>query len=214
MRRLVERRIGLLFALFLALFAAIAFRAIWLGTVRAGPLSERASTQQVENIVVSARRGTIRDRRGLELAVSEDSTTVYANPFQITQPVRTANELAPLLGRSAEQLLASCSPTATRASSTSRRKLAPAHGERVKKLKLKGIGTLTEPKRTYPQGALASQLLGCGRHRQLRPVRDRARRATTRSRARTARRRLVKDALGEPVSIQEAQRESPARTSR
>jgi cell division protein FtsI/penicillin-binding protein 2 len=205
--RLVERRIGLLFALFLALFAVIAFRAVWLGTVSAGPLSERASTQQVENIVVSARRGTIRDRRGLELAVSEDSTTVYANPFQITQPVRTANELAPLLGRSADQLLKLLADR-DKGFVYLRRKLDPALGERVKQLRLKGIGTLTEPKRTYPQGALASQLLGwVGTDNYGLSGIEHARDETLKGQ--DARRRLVKDALGEPVSIQEAQREKP-----
>ena len=40
--RLVERRIGLLFAMFLLLLALAALRATWLGTVRSGSLSRRA----------------------------------------------------------------------------------------------------------------------------------------------------------------------------
>jgi cell division protein FtsI (penicillin-binding protein 3) len=40
------------------------------------------------------------------------------------------------------------------------RKVDPAIGARVKALKLDGIGVLSEPKRIYPKGALAPQLLG------------------------------------------------------
>ena len=88
--RLVERRIGLLFAVFLALLAIAAVRAVWIGTVRAGSLKERAATQQEEDLAVSAKRGTIFDRNGLELAVSEDAITVFANPFLIDNPAKVA----------------------------------------------------------------------------------------------------------------------------
>ena len=72
--RLVERRIGLLFALFLLLLGLAALRATWLGTVRSGSLSDRAVSQQIEDIADPAGRGTIDDRNGVELAVSEDSS--------------------------------------------------------------------------------------------------------------------------------------------
>ena len=41
-----------------------------------------------------------------------------------------------------------------------RRKMDPTAGEKVLKLKIQGIGTTSEPKRIYPQGYLASQVLG------------------------------------------------------
>ena len=101
---LVQRGIGLLFALFFSLLALVTLRATWLGTVRAGSLERRAITQQVEDLTVAARRGTVTDRRGLELAVSEDAVTVFANPFLIDRPDRVAARLAPnwsAAGRSA-----------------------------------------------------------------------------------------------------------------
>ena len=103
--RLVERRIGLLFAVFLALLSIAAVRAIWIGTVRAGSLKERAATQQEEDLTVSAKRGTIFDRNGLELAVSEDAITVFANPFLIDNPAKVAAQLAPLLDMPEDELL-------------------------------------------------------------------------------------------------------------
>ena len=50
----------------------------------------RALGQQVEEITVYARRGTITDRNGVELAVSEDATTVFANPMLIHDPAGVA----------------------------------------------------------------------------------------------------------------------------
>ena len=103
--RLVERRIGLLFALFLLLLGAAALRATWLGTVRAGSLKYRAVSQQREDLKVPARRGTITDRHGTELAVSEDAVTVFANPFLVKDPPRVAARLAPLLGDTPNELI-------------------------------------------------------------------------------------------------------------
>ncbi len=61
-------------------------------------LRGKAVAQQVEEVDVSARRGTITDRNGLELAVSEDSSSVYANPFLIKDPASVAGQLSPLTG--------------------------------------------------------------------------------------------------------------------
>ncbi len=99
--RLVDRRIGFLFALFLGLLVLAAARAAWLGTVESNSLGARALGQQEEELKVYARRGTITDRNGIELAVSEDATTVFANPFLIDNPAGVAEQIAPLLGPAA-----------------------------------------------------------------------------------------------------------------
>jgi cell division protein FtsI (penicillin-binding protein 3) len=202
--RLVERRIGLLFALFLALLGLAALRATWLGTVRAGSLAERAVSQQIEDLIVAARRGTIVDRNGIELAVSEDSVTVFANPFLIDDPAKVAARLAPLVGRSEDQLLRKLSdPEAGFV--YLRRKMDASLGERVEQLGIEGVGTVVEPKRTYPQGHLASQVIGSvGTDNYglsgLEHSRDEELGGSD------GKRRLVKDALGEPVSMIEVER--------
>jgi cell division protein FtsI (penicillin-binding protein 3) len=202
--RLVERRIGLLFAFFLALLCLVAVRATWLGTVKAGALKERAVTQQEQDLTVSARRGTISDRRGLELAVSEDATTVFANPFLIKDPASVAAKLAPLLGLPADELL----PTLSNRKlgfAYLKRKLDSTNGHRVAKLGIEGIGTTTEPKRSYPQGALAAQVLGLvgtdntGLSGLEYSQQDRLGGSD-------GKRRVVKDAKGDTVSLVETKR--------
>ena len=72
----MERRIGLLFATFLALLALGATKAAWLGVVKAGTLKRAAVTQQEADVQVPARRGSIVDDNGIELAVSEPAMDV------------------------------------------------------------------------------------------------------------------------------------------
>jgi cell division protein FtsI (penicillin-binding protein 3) len=209
--RLVERRIGLLFALFLMLLALAVLRATWLGTVKSGSLSDRAVSQQIEDIADPARRGTIFDRNGVELAVSEDSVTVFAHPFLIKDPAGVAARLAPLVGRSEDELLRKLGDRKATFVYL-RRKMDASKGEQLKKLvkrlEIEGIGTVTEPKRVYPQGFLASQVLGLvGTDNVglsgLEYSQDDS------LRGEDGERRLVKDALGEPVSLIETERATP-----
>jgi cell division protein FtsI (penicillin-binding protein 3) len=210
--RLVERRIGLLFAIFLLLLGVAALRATWLGTVSSGPLAERAVSQQIEDITTSARRGMIIDRNGIKLAVSEDAVTVFAHPFLIEDPARVAERLAPLIGRTEGELLEKLSDKDS-SFVYLRRKMDAGLGQRIEDLRIEGIDTVVEAKRTYPQGQLASQVLGMvgtdnaglagleySRDRQLH--------------GKDGNRRLVKDALGEPISMIEVERSTPGKDLR
>jgi len=206
-KRLLDRRIGLIFLLFLVLLGAAAGRAAWIGTVQAGSLSDRAATQQVEDIDVSARRGTITDRHGTELAVSEDAVTVFANPYLIEDPVRVAARVAPLLGDSEEELAKTLSERES-GFIYLRRKLDPDRGAKIEALGIEGIDTVAEPKRTYPQSSLAGQLIGTvgtdnyglsGLEQQFEDDLHGS----------DGRRRLVKDAKGETISIVETDRAEP-----
>jgi cell division protein FtsI (penicillin-binding protein 3) len=203
-RGLIDRRIGLLFALFLLLLTAASMRAAWLGTVQAGSLKHRALTQQVEDLKVPARRGTITDRHGTELAVSEDAVTVFANPMLIKDPVGVAAKLSLLVGRDQADLARTLADRKT-GFVYLRRKMDPSLGEKVTKLHIEGIGTVVEPRRTYPQGALAGQLIGAvgtdnfglsGIEQQY----------DEKLHGSDGERRLVKDATGETVSIVDTKR--------
>jgi cell division protein FtsI (penicillin-binding protein 3) len=203
----VDRRIGALFAVFLVLLLLAAVRSTWLGTVDGQKLKSKAVAQQVQDVAVAARRGTITDRNGVELAVSENSITVYADPQLVRDPGGTASHLAPFLGRPYQELL-------TKLSDRSKgfvylaRKLPLSKGTLVQKLRILGIGTTEEPRRVYPQGTLAGQMLGTvgvdntglsGIEQSL----ERKLHGTD------GKRRIVNDALGKPVSIVDEKRAEP-----
>jgi cell division protein FtsI/penicillin-binding protein 2 len=145
----------------------------------------------------------------VELAVSEDAITVFANPFLVEDPATAARKLSPLLDMSEADLLEKLADRET-GFVYLRRKLDAAKGEEVERLKLAGVGTVVEPRRRYPQDWLASQLLGTvgtdnvglagveqSEEEQLHGT--------------DGRRRIVKDALGNPVSIVELERGEPGR---
>src|SRR3954447_7726892 len=95
--RLIERRIGLLFAGFLLCFLVIVGRAFWLQGVQGGALASEAISQQTETVTVPGLRGSLLDRGGTELATSENAATIYATPYQVKNPPRAAEKLAPIL---------------------------------------------------------------------------------------------------------------------
>jgi cell division protein FtsI (penicillin-binding protein 3) len=157
--RLVERRIGLLFAAFLLLFAIVLVRAVWLQGVRGAELRANALSQQTETVTVPGFRGRILDREGDPLAKSEEAATVFATPYQVDDPSDTARRLAPLLDVPENQIFDALS---NRESGFEylRRELDLVAAERVRKLDIDGIGLLPDSRRTYPQGELATQVIG------------------------------------------------------
>ena len=81
-----NRRIRLLLAVFVLVFAGTHARAVWLQGVQASSLGKMAERQHHESIVIPAGRGTIYDAAGVQLAIGETSTTVYADPRPPTGP--------------------------------------------------------------------------------------------------------------------------------
>jgi cell division protein FtsI/penicillin-binding protein 2 len=209
---LLDRRIGLLFAVFLLLLLFAGMRGAWLAGVRGDDLSHRALAQQVQELKVHARRGTITDRNGVELAVSEDGLTVFANPFLIDDPSGTARRLAPFLGMRAEEVLDKLADR-SRGFVYLRRKLPPSKADALEELKIEGVGTMLEPRRRYPQAALASQVLGLvgtdnyGLAGLEQSYDDELH-------GKDGRRRIVRDALGKPVSLVEVDRTEPGEDMR
>ena len=199
--RLIERRIGLLFAFFLVALVVATGRAAWLGTVRADELRERAVAQQVEEVDVPARRGAIVDRHGVELAVSEEAVSVFANPKQIDQPASVAARVAPVIERPVDEVLGLLSDR-ERGFVYLGRKLDPEKGREVAKLEVEGLSSVAEPRRRYPHGFLASQLIGSvGTDNYGLAGLEQSHEKELKGSG--GRRRVVKDATGQPVSIVE-----------
>jgi cell division protein FtsI/penicillin-binding protein 2 len=156
---LIDRRIGFLFGAFLILLLAGGGRAAYLGVVRADALTHAAATQQQATIDVPARRGSIVDRTGVELAVSEPATSVAATPYLISDPLKTARRLAPVLGVPEETLLEKLSVKGS-GFQWLVRKLPAQRAQLLRKMKIAGLQLVPESRRVYPRKFLASQLLG------------------------------------------------------
>jgi cell division protein FtsI/penicillin-binding protein 2 len=159
MNRLVNRRIRLFLATLALVFGGLLVRATWLQTVRADALSSLAQIQHRETVTIPAGRGTLFDRSGLELALGEQATTVYANPMQITNPRRAALAVERTLGVNADQILPALA-NRTRGFVYVARQADPAQAAALQRLKLPGFGFYPEERRDYPQRSVAAQVLG------------------------------------------------------
>ena len=157
-----NKRLALFMGFAIVFLFALMGRTFWVQVVAAPALQEQAEGQSVRTIAVDAPRGTIYDRNGEILAMSNPTASIYANPKQIKDakkdPAAIAALLAPVLGIAEDELIAKL--TGDSQFKYLVRKVDTAIGDAVEEKDIVGIGVLTEPKRVYPKGALAPQLLG------------------------------------------------------
>ena len=204
---LVERRIGLLFAAFLVLLVLAGARALWLGGVRSGSLANAATSQQVSSSKLPAERGSIVDRKGNPLAVSEPASDVSATPYLVKDPVKAAERLAPVLGQTPEALVQKLARKDTGFVFLARN-LPAAQAARVQKLNLTGIDLEPGHLRFYPREFLAAQLLGSvgTDGRGLSGIEYERNKTLTGT---DGERRLVKDALGQSINVRDTKPAHP-----
>jgi cell division protein FtsI (penicillin-binding protein 3) len=202
----VQRRIGVIFALLFLLLVLAAGRTFYLGALQSGALRQAARNQQLTDEPVPAQRGAITDRNGVDLAVSEPAQDISATPYLVTDPLGTAQRLAPLLGQSQAALLRLLSE---RSGFVYLARALPAkQAEHVLAMKIAGIAGTPVMRRVYPRGTLAAQVLGVvGTEGEGLTGIEYSRNALLRGRS--GERRVVSDALGQPVSISEVHPETP-----
>jgi cell division protein FtsI (penicillin-binding protein 3) len=157
--RLIDRRIGLLFAAFLLLLVLAVSRAAWVQGVQGAGLAADARGQQTETVTVPGIRGRILDRRGGELAVSEDAADVVATPYQVKDPQRTAAKLAPLVHLDPAAIVQAIRSGSSGFADVAKH-VSLLDAARIRRLGLPGIATLPATRRLYPEGDLASQVIG------------------------------------------------------
>jgi cell division protein FtsI/penicillin-binding protein 2 len=157
--RLANRRIRLLLVLLLIAFAATLARAVWLQGVEAATLGARAQAQHRETVTIPAGRGTIFDRTGVQLAIGEQTTTVYADPQQVTNAQGLAVAAHKIFGVSATPLYFALRNKKSQFVYIDRFADSKLAAEFIKK-GFAGISSYPEEKRTYPLGTVGSQVIG------------------------------------------------------
>ena len=96
--RRIRRRISICVMALFVFCALICIRVFWLQTVRGAAMAQRADNQTEEDRKLQSPRGTILDRDGRVLAISEMSKSLYADPTMMDRsPAEMAKLLAPYL---------------------------------------------------------------------------------------------------------------------
>jgi cell division protein FtsI/penicillin-binding protein 2 len=205
----VQSRIGAIFAMLFLLLALAGFRTAYLGIFRGAALRQAASEQQTTVETVVAQRGTITDRNGVDLAISEPAKDLIADPYLLHDPLSAAQRLAGVLGLTQAELLKKLSE---RAGFVYLARAVPARqAEAALALKIPGLSGTPVMKRVYPRGDLAAQVLGqVGTEGQGLSGIELGSEGVLHGH--TGQRRVVSDAIGQPVSISEPHAEEPGKS--
>jgi len=203
--KVANRRIRLLVAVFALAFGIAFLRAAWLQGVRAGSFGSLAARQHSAEVTIPAARGTIYDRGGVQLAIGEQATTVYADPRLVRNPRREADVAGRILRLDPVALSAELADR-TRGFVYVARKADATRAERLRRRHPPGFGFYPEERRFYPQGSLAAQVLGYAGvdNRGLAGLELSLDRALA---GRPGRERIVKDASGEVIDTVQSQTE-------
>ncbi|HMF55248.1 MAG TPA: penicillin-binding protein [Pyrinomonadaceae bacterium] len=141
---------------------AIGVRLVYLQTFRHDWLTVRAREQQEGAVEISSLRGLVLDRSGRELARSVDVESFFIVPGEIQEVDEVASRLAPLIGADGRALATKIRDAqgANRKFLWVARKVDHEQAERINALDIEGVYSRKEPKRFYPNGALAAHVLG------------------------------------------------------
>ena len=150
-------RLRVTYALLLLAFVGLVVRAAQLSLLETRSAA-RGRSQLLSALELAPERGRIVDRDGADLALTVGVASVYAVPSEIADPDATARQLAALLDLDAARLRERLSQR--RPFVFVKRWVEEEDAERIRALELPGVGTVTEPRRAYPHGALAANLVG------------------------------------------------------
>ncbi|MGH2860152.1 MAG: peptidoglycan D,D-transpeptidase FtsI family protein [Solirubrobacteraceae bacterium] len=159
----IDRRVGLIFGIFVLLLFVGVLRAGYLGTIRSGALRHAANDQQVQSVAIPAPRGEITDRNGVIYGISEPEDEIIADPYLINSsykhPQKLAQRLAPLLGITSSAALADLTKP-----HTGYIKLATVKPQVSSAIMAMNINGISPPvpveRRVYPRGTELAQVLG------------------------------------------------------
>ncbi len=156
----MKKRLIILICIISAGFAAITGKLAYIMLINHQWYAEKAMKQQLKSEELPVKRGLILDRRGREIGINVDAESIYCNPAEISESEANtvAANLSKITGKQSDVIR-------TKINSNSRfcwieRKISAQTAEMIKKTKINGVGLMTEVKRVYPKGNLASHIVG------------------------------------------------------
>ena len=152
----------LVFLVIGVVLAVVVGKLVWYQVICSSSLKEEAEASRTNVITIQAKRGTIYDRNGNVLAMSEDCKDIYCNPQEVNDPEGTAEIIAEQLGGDASDYVDSLTDDTT--FSYVSRKVdvddAEAIEASLEDAGCEGVYYLDDTKRVYPYGSTGGQVLG------------------------------------------------------
>lgn len=163
--RFVDLRLIAVGLVFVLAWAGIGYRLFQVQGADAAKLEQLGFDQRVRHETIQAKRGTIYDRDGIELAVTVYGKALIADPSLIERPEEAAAVLAPIIGADYVELIQRLEGDGRFTYVARRLETATAAqaAEAIKSADLAGFSFTDEPLRIYPSGALAAPVVGLTR---------------------------------------------------
>lgn len=156
------KRIKLIYTLLVIAGGIFIIRLFFLEVIKYSYYQQAALSDQLKEYQIPADRGLIEAFSGNQITpivVNQTLYTLFADPTFIKQPQKVANDISNIIGGNAsnyESLL----KTPNTEYVVIAQKLSTTQSNAINKLNIPGLGTRAAEYRDYPDGSLASQLLG------------------------------------------------------
>ncbi len=157
----LHQRLRLWYLVLIVIGAVFIIRLFYLQVIRHSYYQQQAHANQLKEYEIPADRGSIEAHDGshvVPIVLNEKLYTLFADPKYIKEPDKVATQVQGIIGGNASDY-AKAMKANTRYAILAK-KLSKDQQKKLDDLNQKGLGTREESYRTYPQGQLASQLLG------------------------------------------------------
>ncbi len=156
-----NRRFDIFYILLLLVLATFIVRLFYVQVIQHQYYKNAALEGQLKEYKIPAERGVIEAYDGnnlVPIVLNEEVYTLFADPVYVEDKKSAAQTLANITGGKADEYQSKMEAK-TRYAVLAKR-LDASKKDAIESQNLKGVGLRTESIRTYPQGILASQLLG------------------------------------------------------
>jgi len=156
------KRVRIWYGLLLLVLIIFSVRLFYVQIINYNHYRAAALGDQLKQYQIPATRGIIEAREGgsaIPIVLNQKLYTLYADPLYIKNVDKTAADIVPIIGGSVSHYAQLMRTKGSRYVILAK-KLAPDQQAKIAALKSPGLGTQAVDFRIYPQGSLASQVLG------------------------------------------------------
>lgn len=141
-------------------FGGLATRALYLQVIDRDFLRRQGDARMLREEPIAAHRGILKDRNGLPLAVSTPVVSIWVNPREALSERLDMRALAAALDLEPVAMAKRITDNSKREFLYVKRHLSPEAAEAVLANELPGVYGMTEYRRFYPEGEVASHIIG------------------------------------------------------
>ena len=159
---LAVQRVRIWYALLVVVVIIFGLRLFYVQVIRYGHYKTAALSDQLKQYQIPATRGIIEaqdDNNIVPIVLNQQLYTLYADPTLVKNVGQVATKIVSIIGGNAHSYIGLMRTSDTRYVVLAN-KLSASQSSKLLSLQFPGLGTQAQDYRVYPQGSLASQVLG------------------------------------------------------